>query len=93
MNQPVPATPVQPGASSASPSKSGPVMAVLIGISVSHMLNDLMQSLLPAVYPILKANYNLSFTEIGIIAMVFHIVASFLQPLIGLYTDKVPKPY
>lgn len=93
MNQPVPASSVQPGAPSASPSKSGPVMAVLIGISVSHMLNDLMQSLLPAVYPILKANYNLSFTEIGIIAMVFHIVASFLQPLIGLYTDKVPKPY
>jgi len=73
--------------------KAGPVNAVLMGISVSHFLNDMMQSLLPAVYPILKENFSLDFSQIGLIALVFHIVASFLQPGIGYFTDKRPKPF
>ncbi|WP_300675548.1 MFS transporter [Soonwooa sp.] len=68
------------------------VFPILFAISFSHMLNDLMQSVIPAVYPILKENYALSFTQIGIITLVFQLTASILQPFVGLYTDKHPNP-
>jgi MFS transporter, FSR family, fosmidomycin resistance protein len=66
---------------------------VLGAISVCHFLNDTMQSLLPAIYPILKGGFNLSFTEIGMLTLTYQITASLLQPLVGLYTDRKPQPY
>src|SRR3954454_23591303 len=69
------------------------VFAVLLALSLSHCLNDLMQSLLPAIYPILKAKYALSFTQVGLITFTFQLTASLLQPLIGMTTDRRPRPY
>lgn len=68
------------------------VYPILFAISFSHLLNDLIQSVIPAVYPLLKDNYALSFSQIGIITLVFQLTASILQPFIGLYTDKKPTP-
>lgn len=68
-------------------------LAIVLALSFSHLLNDMMQSLMPAMFPILKDSYALSFTQIGVITLVFQGTASLLQPLIGLYTDKHPKPY
>jgi len=68
------------------------VYPILFAISISHLLNDLIQSVIPAVYPMLKSNYALSFTQIGIITLVFQLTASILQPFVGLYTDKKPTP-
>jgi MFS transporter, FSR family, fosmidomycin resistance protein len=69
------------------------VFAVLIAISVSHLLNDTIQSVIPAIYPILKQSFQLSFTQIGLITLAFQLTASLLQPFVGLYTDHRPKPY
>ncbi|MDR6736728.1 MFS transporter [Sphingobacterium sp. 2149] len=71
---------------------SGTVYPILFAISASHLLNDLIQSVIPAVYPMLKSNYALTFTQIGIITLVFQLTASILQPFVGLYTDKNPTP-
>ncbi|MCW8313209.1 MFS transporter [Sphingobacterium sp. InxBP1] len=68
------------------------VYPILFAISISHLLNDLIQSVIPAVYPLLKSNYALNFTQIGIITLVFQLTASILQPFVGLYTDKKPTP-
>ncbi len=68
-------------------------VSVLVALSVSHLLNDVIQSLLPAIYPMLKANYRLTFAQIGLITFTFQGTASLLQPLVGLYTDRRPKPY
>lgn len=68
------------------------VYPILFAISISHLLNDLIQSVIPAVYPLLKSNYALSFTQIGIITLVFQLTASILQPFVGLYTDRNPTP-
>lgn len=67
--------------------------AVLIALSLSHLLNDTIQSLLPAIYPLLKESYGLSFSQIGLITFVFQLTASLLQPLIGHYTDRQPRPW
>src|ERR1700749_3403902 len=67
--------------------------AVLGAASVCHMLNDMMQSLFVAAYPIFKGNFHLSFTQIGTLTLVFQITASLLQPFVGFYTDRKPKPY
>jgi FSR family fosmidomycin resistance protein-like MFS transporter len=72
---------------------AGPAYMVLGGISVSHFLNDTMQSLIPSVYPILKENYALDFAQIGLITLVFQVTASLLQPLVGHFTDKKPLPF
>ncbi|MFG4003636.1 MFS transporter [Flavobacterium aquidurense] len=69
------------------------VYSVLFSIAFAHLLNDLMQAVIPAAYPILKENFSLSFTQIGLITFVFQLTASLLQPFIGFYTDKKPKPY
>jgi MFS transporter, FSR family, fosmidomycin resistance protein len=69
------------------------VFAVLIGISFSHLLNDTIQSVIPAIYPILKTSFHLNFTQIGLITLTFQLTASLLQPFVGLYTDHRPKPY
>ena len=71
----------------------GTAYAILGAISFSHLLNDLIQSLLPAIYPILKASYALDFGQIGLITLTFQLTASLLQPLVGLYTDRRPLPY
>lgn len=66
---------------------------VLGAISFSHFLNDMIQSLIVAIYPVLKGEFNLSFMQIGTITLTYQICASVLQPIIGVYTDKHPKPY
>ncbi|MHC1744485.1 MAG: MFS transporter [Syntrophobacteraceae bacterium] len=71
----------------------GTVFKVLGAISFSHFLNDMLQSLIPAIYPLLKSSFSLSFTQIGLITLAFQLTASLLQPLVGLYTDSHPKPY
>ena len=70
-----------------------PRYKVLASVSFSHFLNDMMQSLIVAIYPMLKADFNLSFVQIGLITLSFQITASFLQPIVGIYTDKYPKPF
>ena len=79
---------------------SAPVMtpertayAVLLAVSFCHLLNDVMQSLLAAIYPMLKDGYGLAFWQIGLLTMTFQVTASLLQPLIGMTTDKRPMPY
>jgi FSR family fosmidomycin resistance protein-like MFS transporter len=76
-----------------NPALASAAFPVLFAISFSHLLNDVMQSLLPAIYPILKANYALDFGQIGLITLAFQLTASLLQPLVGLYTDRRPLPY
>jgi len=66
---------------------------VLAAVSFCHVLNDMMQSLLPSIYPILKSAFHLNFTQIGFITLTFQITASLLQPVIGHYTDRKPMPY
>jgi FSR family fosmidomycin resistance protein-like MFS transporter len=66
---------------------------VLGALSTSHMINDMMQSLILAMYPILKGDFHLSFAQVGLITLTYQLTASLLQPLIGLYTDKRPLPY
>lgn len=73
--------------------EDGTVFTVLVALSVSHLLNDLMQSLIPAIYPILKSKYALSFTQIGLITFTFQLTASLLQPVVGMATDRRPQPF
>jgi len=68
-------------------------LAVLVSISFCHLLNDMLQSLLPAIYPMIKDRFSLSFSEVGLITLTYQITASLLQPLVGLYTDRSPKNY
>jgi FSR family fosmidomycin resistance protein-like MFS transporter len=68
-------------------------LSIIIAVSVCHLINDVMQSLLTAIYPILKANYGLDFVQIGLLTFTFQVTASLLQPAIGMYTDKRPLPY
>lgn len=69
------------------------MMPVLIALSFTHLLNDMIQSLIPAIYPIIKEAYRLDFGQIGLITLTFQVSASLLQPAVGLYTDKHPMPY
>ena len=69
------------------------VLAILLAVSVSHLLNDTIQSLLSAIYPVLKDSFALSFAQIGLITFVFQITASLLQPLVGTITDRRPMPF
>lgn len=66
---------------------------VIMAVSFAHLLNDTMQSLIPALYPMIKDEYGLSFAQIGLLGLVFQITASLLQPLIGIFTDRRPLPY
>jgi FSR family fosmidomycin resistance protein-like MFS transporter len=67
--------------------------SVILSLSFCHLLNDTMQSLVPALYPILKVSYGLSFTQVGLITLAFQFTASMLQPVVGMYTDRRPQPY
>jgi len=79
--------------STISPIIEKTVFPILFALSFSHLLNDTIQSLIPAIYPIIKTNYRLSFSQIGLITLTFQMAASLLQPFVGLYTDKKPQPY
>lgn len=85
-------TPAQALASPA-PASNPTRYPVLGAISFSHMLNDMMQSLMLAIYPLFKSGLNLNFAQIGLITLTYQITASILQPLVGLYTDRKPHPY
>ncbi|WP_305858635.1 MFS transporter [Chitinophaga sp. GbtcB8] len=69
------------------------VFSILLALSFSHLLNDTIQSLIPAIYPVVKDSLKINFTQIGLITLTFQMTASILQPLVGLYTDKHPQPY
>ena len=75
------------------PKTDATVFSVLGAISFCHFLNDLMQALLPAIYPILKGGFDLSFAQLGLLTLTYQITASLLQPLIGQFTDRRPQPY
>jgi FSR family fosmidomycin resistance protein-like MFS transporter len=77
----------------ARPDAGRTAFGILFAVSFAHLLNDVMQSLLTASYPLLKGNYHLDFGQIGLLTFTFQVTASLLQPLVGLYTDKHPLPY
>ena len=70
-----------------------PLMSVLAALSVAHLLNDLVQSMIPALYPLIKASYQLDFVQIGLITLAFQVTSSLLQPILGHLTDRRPWPY
>jgi MFS transporter, FSR family, fosmidomycin resistance protein len=72
---------------------AGTVFPVLLSISFSHLLNDTIQSLIPSIYPLVKASFHLSFSQVGLITLTFQLAASLLQPFVGYYTDKKPQPF
>ena len=74
-------------------SRQGFVYKIVGAVALAHLLNDLIQAVLPAIYPMLKETYSLSFAQIGWIALIYQITASILQPVVGFYTDKHTKPY
>ncbi len=69
------------------------VFGILVAISFCHLLNDMIQSLIPAIYPILKASFHLDFAQVGLITLTYQLTASLLQPGVGWYTDRRPKPF
>jgi FSR family fosmidomycin resistance protein-like MFS transporter len=80
-------------AASSSSQKSGVAFRVLGAISVTHMINDMMQSVLLALYPVLQGNFKLSFVQVGAITLAFQFSASLLQPVVGRFTDRKPQPW
>ncbi len=85
-----------PPASTSAPTaaiRQKATLGILLAISASHFINDMVQSLLPSLYPLLKENLDLNFTQIGLITLTFQCTASLLQPVVGLVTDKKPMPY
>lgn len=89
---PIPSAAVAADATPVPPSQ-GFAFRIVGAAAFAHLLNDLIQALLPSVYPMLKTQFSLSFGQIGGIALAYQVTASLLQPWIGLYTDKHPKPY
>ncbi|PXV54168.1 MFS transporter, FSR family, fosmidomycin resistance protein [Dyella jiangningensis] len=87
------APPVVPAATAAKPADHATEFRILGAISFSHLLNDMIQSLILAIYPILKSGFDLSFAQIGTITLTYQITASLLQPAVGLITDRKPMPY
>lgn len=96
VNAPIDATAVEAIAprSAASPAVYGPTRYSLLGaVSFVHLLNDMMQSVIIAIYPLLKGEFDLGFFEIGLITLTFQLTASLLQPVVGMVTDRRPVPY
>ena len=83
---------VEAAAPPALPAEATTVFGIIVAISFCHLLNDMMQSLLPAIYPNLKADMGLTFGQVGLITLAYQMTASILQPLVGLYADKHPTP-
>lgn len=73
--------------------KIRPEFSILLAVSFAHLLNDMIQGVIPSVYPLLKEEHHLSFSQIGIITLVYQIAASIFQPVVGSFTDKRPMPY
>src|SRR5579863_2198056 len=87
-------SPPRPATLAPTPVPSAPaVFSILAAVSVCHMLNDMVQSLLPSIYPILKVSFRLNFGQVGLLTLTYQVVASLLQPFIGHYTDRRPMPY
>jgi FSR family fosmidomycin resistance protein-like MFS transporter len=86
-----PASPLLP----AAPARSGAitVLPIIVAVSSAHLLNDTIQSLLPALYPVLKDELHITFAQVGLITLTFQLTASLLQPFVGLYTDRHPQPF
>ncbi|MDN4056456.1 MFS transporter [Massilia sp. YIM B02763] len=80
-------------ATGVAPAASGTVLQILFSVAFVHLLNDCVQAVLPSIYPLLKQEFALSFTQVGLITLTFQCTASLLQPWIGLYTDKHPIPF
>jgi MFS transporter, FSR family, fosmidomycin resistance protein len=76
-----------------SPASTRPLMPVLAALSVAHFLNDVLQSMIPALYPVIKDTYRLDFAQVGLITLAFQVTSSILQPLLGYVTDRRPWPY
>ncbi|MGC1461419.1 MAG: MFS transporter [Terracidiphilus sp.] len=76
-----------------APKATTAVFRILVAISVCHLLNDMVQSLLPSIYPIIKSSFHLNFGQIGLLSLTYQVVASLMQPFIGLFTDRRPMPY
>jgi FSR family fosmidomycin resistance protein-like MFS transporter len=74
------------------PSPEKTTFAILLAVSFCHLLNDMMQALLPAIYPTLKVEYHLTFAQIGLITLAFQLTASLLQPAVGHFADSRPMP-
>jgi FSR family fosmidomycin resistance protein-like MFS transporter len=83
----------EPRTATAAHPDSRTALGVLFALSGSHAINDTLQSVIPAIYPVLKASFALNFTQIGLITLVNQCTASLLQPLVGWYTDKRPQPF
>jgi len=75
------------------PVVEGAAFSIILALSFSHFLNDTMQSLVPALYPMLKDSYSLSFAQIGLITLVMQVTSSLLQPMVGSFADRRPQPY
>lgn len=73
--------------------KNNTAFLILLAISFAHLLNDMMQSVIPAVYPLLKEKFGFTFTQIGVITLVFQLTSSLLQPFAGRIADRHPRPY
>src|ERR1700723_2777362 len=71
----------------------GTAFSIILALSFSHMLNDMMQSLVPALYPMIKGTYGLSFVQIGLMTTAMQVTSSMLQPVVGLVADRRPQPY
>ena len=82
--------PETPGRLAAVPEAT---FSIVLALSFAHLLNDMMQSLLPAIYPLIKDAYGLDFGQIGLITLAFQLTASLLQPVVGMYTDRRPQPF
>lgn len=83
----------EPNLSPPSLARPRTYMAVLVVLALTHLLNDLIQSLIPAIYPIIKDSYTLDFVQIGLITLTFQIAGSLLQPVVGYVTDRRPMAY
>jgi FSR family fosmidomycin resistance protein-like MFS transporter len=92
MSQSTTPSPIRATTSSAGATIEGAAFAVILTISLCHMLNDIMQSLLSAIYPILKDDFRLDYWQVGLLTTCFQVTASLLQPLVGMFTDKKPLP-
>src|SRR6266545_6567249 len=81
------------GTASDRTQRQATTLAVLAGISLSHLLNDTIQAVLPAIYPMLKSAFALTFAQVGLMTLTLQATASLLQPVVGFYTDRRPTPY
>src|SRR6185437_2791123 len=85
--------PSVPTSETSSLRSTAPVLTVLAGLSLAHLINDTLQSLVPAIYPILKTSLKLDFRHIGLITLTNQMTASILQPFVGFYIDRRPQPF